>query len=89
MLQGRGILSKKRTHWICLGSAQVHSYSFSFLFFFGALDPDKVVMAGSKKIICPGTLAEMYKSLGKEENIHMYGKPYSSIYRLALELMKI
>ena len=33
-------------------------------------------MAGSKTIICPGTLADMYKSLGTGENLHMYGKPY-------------
>ena len=58
--------------WICTSKLKTLSNYSLFLL----KDPDKVVMAGSKTIICPGTLADMYKSLGTGENLHMYGKPY-------------
>ena len=46
-------------------------------------NPDKVVRIGSELVLCAGTLAEAYASLGGE--ILMAGKPFAPIYELALQ----
>ena len=42
-------------------------------------NPDLIVLRGSKKEYCAGTLAEVYKNLGGE--VVYFGKPYPEIYK--------
>lgn len=48
-------------------------------------NPDLVVLVGDKLITCAGTLAEQYEALGGDVRYH--GKPYSFVYRRALDLL--
>ncbi|WP_050994700.1 TIGR01459 family HAD-type hydrolase [Sinorhizobium fredii] len=48
-------------------------------------NPDLVVLVGNRLVICAGTLAEQYEALGGDVRYH--GKPYSSAYRRALDLL--
>ena len=48
-------------------------------------NPDLVVIRGTNREICAGTLAEYYKSLGGEVRYH--GKPHESVYRTCCEMM--
>ncbi|MER9938378.1 TIGR01459 family HAD-type hydrolase [Mesorhizobium sp. M0088] len=48
-------------------------------------NPDLVVLVGDQLVVCAGALAEQYEALGGEVLYH--GKPYSSAYRRALDLL--
>ncbi|WP_084044675.1 HAD superfamily hydrolase (TIGR01459 family) (plasmid) [Ensifer sp. WSM1721] len=48
-------------------------------------NPDLVVLIGNQLVICAGTLAEQYEALGGDVRYH--GKPYSTAYRRALDLL--
>jgi HAD superfamily hydrolase (TIGR01459 family) len=50
-------------------------------------NPDLVVIRGGKRIICAGTLAQRYESLGGE--VRYFGKPHAPIYRLCFERLGI
>ncbi|BAV52718.1 HAD-superfamily hydrolase, subfamily IIA (plasmid) [Mesorhizobium loti] len=48
-------------------------------------NPDLVVLVGDQLVVCAGALAEQYEALGGE--VFYHGKPYSSAYRSALDLL--
>lgn len=48
------------------------------------LNPDRVVMYGSRQIPCAGALADVYEAIGGQ--VTWYGKPYGAIYDHALRL---
>ncbi|WP_352684611.1 HAD hydrolase-like protein [Mesorhizobium sp. M0184] len=48
-------------------------------------NPDLVVLVGDQLVACAGALAEHYEALGGE--VFYHGKPYSSAYQLALDLL--
>jgi len=50
-------------------------------------NPDLVVIRGTNREICAGTLAEFYEGLGAEVRYH--GKPYESVYRTCCEMMEL
>jgi HAD superfamily hydrolase (TIGR01459 family) len=49
-------------------------------------NPDLVVYRGEQLVYCAGALAERYEALGGE--VEQAGKPYATIYRLALGLLE-
>ena len=49
-------------------------------------NPDKVVQRGDKIIMCAGSLADLYASLGGP--VIMAGKPYAPIYELCYEALE-
>ncbi len=49
-------------------------------------NPDKVVQRGDKIILCAGSLADLYASLGGE--VVMAGKPYAPIYEMCYEALE-
>jgi HAD superfamily hydrolase (TIGR01459 family) len=48
------------------------------------LNPDRVVVYGSRQIPCAGAIADVYEAIGGE--VIWYGKPYPAIYEHALRL---
>ncbi|ESW65996.1 TIGR01459 family HAD-type hydrolase [Mesorhizobium sp. C280B] len=48
-------------------------------------NPDLVVLVGDQLVACAGAVAEQYEALGGE--VFYHGKPYSSAYQLALDLL--
>jgi HAD superfamily hydrolase (TIGR01459 family) len=48
------------------------------------LNPDRVVVYGSRRLPCAGLLGDAYEALGGE--VIWYGKPYEPIYRHAVAL---
>lgn len=48
------------------------------------LNPDRVVIHGSQRMVCAGALADEYERLGG--TVHWYGKPYPEVYREAFRL---
>ena len=48
------------------------------------LNPDRVVMYGSRQIPCAGAIADVYEAIGGQ--VSWYGKPYAKIYEHALRL---
>lgn len=48
------------------------------------LNPDRVVVYGSRQIPCAGAIADVYEAIGGE--VAWYGKPYPAIYEHALKL---
>lgn len=48
-------------------------------------NPDLIVSVGDQLVVCAGSLAEQYEALRGEVSYH--GKPYSSAYRRALDLL--
>jgi HAD superfamily hydrolase (TIGR01459 family) len=48
------------------------------------LNPDRVVVYGSRRLPCAGLLGDAYEAIGGE--VIWYGKPYEPIYRHALAL---
>lgn len=48
------------------------------------LNPDRVVVYGSRQISCAGAIADVYEAIGGE--VTWYGKPYPAIYEHALRL---
>jgi HAD superfamily hydrolase (TIGR01459 family) len=49
---------------------------------FHCLNPDRVVVYGSRTIPCAGALADVYEALGG--HVIWYGKPFAKIYEYAL-----
>ena len=48
------------------------------------LNPDRVVIHGSQRMVCAGAVADEYQRLGGA--VHWYGKPYPEVYREAYRL---
>lgn len=48
-------------------------------------NPDRVVMVKDQRVVCAGTLADYYESLGGDVMYH--GKPYSAIYQTCFDLL--
>ncbi|RWI31405.1 MAG: TIGR01459 family HAD-type hydrolase [Mesorhizobium sp.] len=48
-------------------------------------NPDLVVLVSDQLVVCAGALAEQYEALGG--NVFYHGKPYSSAYQRALDLL--
>lgn len=48
------------------------------------LNPDRVVMYGSRQIPCAGAIADVYEAIGGK--VSWYGKPYPAVYDYALRL---
>ncbi|WP_136620895.1 MULTISPECIES: TIGR01459 family HAD-type hydrolase [Mesorhizobium] len=48
-------------------------------------NPDLIVLVGDQLVLCAGALAEQYEALDGE--VFYHGKPYSSAYRRALDLL--
>ena len=48
------------------------------------LNPDRVVLYGSRQIPCAGAIADVYEAIGGE--VIWYGKPYEVIYEHALSV---
>jgi HAD superfamily hydrolase (TIGR01459 family) len=48
------------------------------------LNPDRVVLYGTRQIPCAGAIADVYEAIGGE--VIWYGKPYPAIYEHALRL---
>ena len=48
------------------------------------LNPDRVVIHGSQRMVCAGALADEYSRMGG--TVHWYGKPYPEVYREVLRL---
>lgn len=48
------------------------------------LNPDRVVMYGSRQIPCAGAIADVYEAIGGK--VSWYGKPYPTVYDYALRL---
>ena len=46
-------------------------------------NPDLIIYRGSKKELCAGKLAEIFKELGG--NVTYFGKPYPDIYKFCMQ----